>query len=143
MGFDNVDGWGFNADRRGVRLMQKVEGKEERLARAQAKRDARKARRAGVTAILLYPWPVDGIHLETPHGAYAQGGPAFPGGRYQVVVVGPLKGAVADYVGALSAWKRTPFRIISANTLMAPLQPEHQAAHEAGGFLSLILEPGK
>ncbi len=149
MGFTNIDAPGHAVDRRGVRAIQRAAGSADRLAAAKARREAKAARRAAETAIVFSTFPKDEVRHDDPDGAYVQGGLGFQGGRYQIVVAGPLKGPVEDYRAALSAWLQKPFKIVSSETMSLFLagpdeeyRRQWRANYEARGpFLSIILEP--
>lgn len=154
MPFVNIDAPGNRQARRAVNAIQRSPGKVERLAAAQARRDRRRAKRAhGETTILFYPWPVGGIMVEEYDGAYVQGPNAE--GRYQVVVVGPLKGPVSAYCDAVSCWVGIKLQIketapMEGPNADAPRSPrstgkpleELLAIYAARGpFLSIIMGP--
>lgn len=142
MVFVNVDAPGNAVNRAGVRAIQKRHGADDRKAAAQARRDARAARRAnGPNVILLSLFPQGGVNIADPPGAYVQGGVGFKDGAYQIVVVGPMKGTVEDYGAALAAWIRRPVTVRSSEPLDPPREPEFREDYERGGFLSIMLEP--
>jgi hypothetical protein len=127
----HIDGYGKGRDRRAVRLIQKVSGREERLAAAQAKRERKAAKRAqGTNIIVFYDRPIDGVTTGTPAGCYVK---EALSGQWQLIVVGKLKAPVDKYREAFAAWRGAPYRITS----------EHPIGDTAAGpALSLILEPG-
>lgn len=144
MGFNNIDAPGRAYDRRGVRTIQKIHGKAERLAAAQARRDVRRAKRASPDAIVFYPWPVDGVAFDEPEGAYCQG--PNQADCYQVAVVGILKGTPEQYCDAVSRWTGKKLRVHSSEPMLAPPNmndgmDDARAAGFARGFLNVILEP--
>ncbi len=142
MPFLNVDAPGRSVDRRGVRLVQKLAGSAERKAAAQVRRDARRAKRAGPTAVVLFKMPPGGVSMVTPDGAYAWGGNPEVEGRWQVVVVGEPKGPPEAYRAALAAWLRRDVRVASAEPLPLP-EPAPGLVVDERAFLSIILEPNE
>lgn len=136
-----IDSYAGRRDRAGVRLVQKVAGRAERIAAAAARRARKDAKRAGLSrVIVLQKMPVGdppGICQDDPDGAYVWGGNPELQGRYQIVVVGALKGAVDDYRAALAAWLDRPVDIVESSPMDRPdpdKYPERQ-------FLSIILQP--
>lgn len=141
MGFNNIDAPGRAIDRRGVRAIQRAAGSSGRQSAAQARRDARRAKRAnGPNVVILSKMPrgnPPGINQRDQDGAYVWGGTEATEGRYQIVVIGPLKASVDDYRAALARWLGKPVRLVEERPLGRPVpddNPERQ-------FLSLILEP--
>lgn len=144
--FVNIDRPGMKRQRRAVTAIQHLQGSADRKAAAQAKRDRKKAKRAGGDSVIVFSlFPKGGAASDDPDGAYVQGGVGFDGGRYQIVVVGPLKATVQDYCRALSAWLQKPMRLVSCETLLPPDDAEGRQRYEQRGglFLSIILEPGE
>lgn len=149
----NIDMPGQRHNRRAVAEIQRRHGADDRKAAAQARRDRKAAKRAAPTAILFYPWPIDGVVVSDPEGAYAQGPNGV--GEYQVVVVGTLKGTHEDYAAAVSKWTGLLLRVAETFPLDPPTEAgprrsggdhrpieEVQAIYrERGPFLSIILAP--
>lgn len=136
MPFVNIDAPGNRHARRAVNAIQRSPGKDARLAAAQARRDRRQAKRArGETTILFYPWPVGGISGGDHDGAYVQGPNA--NGQYQIVVVGPLKGAVDAYRDGVARWTGKELRIFAEQPLARPV-PDNNPERT---YLSIGLEP--
>lgn len=152
----NVDSPGKLFDRNGVRAMQRLHGADDRKDAAKAKRERKAARRAAPSAILFYPWPIDGVIVDDPEGAYAQG--PNGAGEYQVVVIGALKGTYDDYAVAVSKWTGLRLRVEETFPLDPPTERERQGNRRSGGdrrqieevqavyqergpFLSIILAP--
>lgn len=156
MAFTNIDAPGHAIDRRGVRAIQKAHGASDRKAAAQARRDARRAKRASPDAIVFYPWPVDGVVVEDREGAYAHGPNGE--GQYQVVVIGALKGSHDEYCAAVSKWVGLKLRVLntfpmdgpteearhnypSTRDTGRPIEELQEIYRTRGPFLSVILEP--
>lgn len=154
MPFVNIDAPGNRHNRRAVNAIQRSPGKDARLAAAQARRDRRQAKRAhGPPTLLFYPWPVGGIMVEDHDGAYVQGPNGE--GRYQVVVVGPLKGEVSTYCDAVSRWVGIKMQIKETAPLEPPTADQPRCERSTGKpleqllaiyaargpFLSIIMEP--
>ncbi len=154
MGFHNIDAPGNAVNRRGVRAIQRAHDSSERQSAAQARRNAKRAKRASASAILFYPWPVDGVMVEDREGAYAQG--PNGDGQYQVVIIGALKGSHDDYCAAVSKWVGLKLRVLETSFLKGPTDESRQGHRRdpglpiaqlqelyrtRGPFLSIILEP--
>lgn len=151
----NIDMPGQRHNRRAVSAIQRRHGAEERKAAAQARRDARKAKRAnGPNVIVLSKMPepaivnsrprqtegIYGVAYDDPDGAYVWGGNADLGGQYQIIIIGPLKGTEDDYRRALVAWLKKPMRLVSSASLTGST-PTVQEIIDRRGFLSIILAP--
>lgn len=138
-----IDGFGQARNRRGVRMVQRAQGSQIRMAAAEIRRNTRRAKLAhGPDVIVLSPFPKGGITIGAPDGAYVQGGGGFERGRYQIVVVGRLRGSADDYREALSAWLKKPVQTISFEVLDGPDDPSLRETWLSRGFTSMILEPG-
>lgn len=134
MAFVNIDAPGGRRNRAAVAQIQKRHGADERRAAAQARQAKKRAKRArGEATILLYTWPDGGISQQSHDGAYVQGCE----GRYQVAIVGALKGTVDAYRAAVSAWVGNDLRI----TEEAPFDRPVPDNYPDRSFLSVILEP--
>jgi hypothetical protein len=142
MVFVNIDAPGNAVNRRGVRAIQKASGAAARQAAAQARRDSKAAKRArGPNVIILSKMPrgnPPGVCQTDPEGAYVWGGGESTEGRYQIVVVGELRGPIDGYRAALAKWLGKPMQIVEVKPLERPDPDEFPDK----AFLSIILEPG-
>lgn len=138
MVFVNVDAPGNKVNRRGVRTLQKLHAAADRKAAAQAKRDRRRAKRAGgPNVIVFHKMRPGGLSKRDPDGAYVWGGAANTEGRYQIAVAGPLKASVDEYVAALARWVGKPMRLADERPLERPVPDETPER----SFHSIVVEP--
>lgn len=120
--------------------MQEAAGSTERKAAAQAKRDRRRAKRAGgPSVIVLSRYPNGTVSKLSPDGAYIWDGGLKGRGFWQLIVVGHLKGSVDDYRAAAAAWLKKPLVIRSAKS-MGPASEADAELVASRGFLDIILE---
>jgi hypothetical protein len=135
----NIDSSGQASHRAAVNKIQKLSGSEERKRLAQAKRDRRRAKRAGGEGVIvLHKMPRDGISQDDLDGAYLLAGTDEGAGRYQIAIAGPLVATVDDYRVALSKFLGKPMRVIDERPLLRPVPDKNPERP----FLSIILEPG-
>src|SRR5882724_12465676 len=115
---NNIDapGAGNRHNRRAVAKIQRLQGSKGRKDAAQERRERRAAKRA----IHFFDMPAGGVSLVTPSGAYVHGGNPGVDGKYQIVVIGPLKAPVDQYRAGLVAWTNKALRIVSAEPLPLP-----------------------
>lgn len=138
MGFNNIDAPGHAHDRKVVNTIQRSAGKETRLTAAQARRDRRRAKRAGGPGVIvLHKMLPGGLSKNDPDGAYVWGGGTNDEGRYQIAVAGPLKCSIDDYVAALARWIGKPMRLADERPLERP-EPDDTPDRS---FHSIVVEP--
>lgn len=134
----NIDAAGNRHNRRAVTAIQKRHGADERKAAAQAKRDRRRAKRAGGPSVIVFhKMGRGGLSQNDPDGAYVWGGAENTEGRYQIAVAGPLKAPVSSYVEALAAWQGKPMRLFDERPMERPVPDEKPDR----AYHSIVVEP--
>lgn len=138
----HIDGYGRKEDRKGVALIQRLQGSAERKEKAQAKRDRRNAKRSSEDRVILLAAPPGGVSSKVGDGVYIAIGHGIEAGAFQIIVVGPRRFTDEQYRDAAAAWAADKLIIIESG----PLPPEERldddlkARIHARGFWSIILK---